>query len=71
MGDPERDILDLIESGRKLDAIKLAREYLGMGLAEARAFVEGLEGDVRGGMLETGPVSERAVVRPRRDRERH
>jgi ribosomal protein L7/L12 len=48
MPDPDRDILDLIETGRKIEAIKLAREHLGMGLAEARDFVEGLAGDASG-----------------------
>lgn len=43
MGEPEDDILVLIERGRKIEAIKLARESLGMSLAEAKDFVEGLE----------------------------
>ena len=49
MPDPDRDILDLIQAGEKIKAIKLAREHLGMGLAEAKEFVEGLERDAKGG----------------------
>ena len=49
MGDPERDILDLIRARRKIEAIKLVREHLGLGLAEAKAFVEGLQEDLKAG----------------------
>lgn len=49
MGDPERDILDLIRAGRRIEAIKLVREHLGLGLAEAKAFVEGLQADLKAG----------------------
>jgi hypothetical protein len=38
----ESQILDLALAGKKIDAIKLARERYGYGLAEAKAFVEGL-----------------------------
>jgi ribosomal protein L7/L12 len=43
MPDPEQEILDLVAAGRKIQAIKLVREHLGMGLAEAKAFVEDLQ----------------------------
>ena len=49
MADPERDILDLIRARRKIEAIKLVREHLGLGLAEAKAFVEGLQEDLKAG----------------------
>lgn len=49
MPDPERDILDLIQSGKKIEAIKLARQHLGMGLAEAKEFVESLHADAKAG----------------------
>lgn len=47
MGEPKDDILELIERGKKIEAIKLAREHLGLGLAEAKEFVEGLGRDAR------------------------
>ena len=49
MSDADRDILELIEAGQKIRAIKLAREHLGMGLAEAKAFVEGLQDELKAG----------------------
>lgn len=47
MGEPQDDILELIERGKKIEAIKLAREHLGLGLSEAKELVDGLAGDVR------------------------
>lgn len=47
MGEPQDDILELIERGEKVKAIKLAREHLGLGLAEAKELVEGLGRDAR------------------------
>lgn len=47
MGEPQDDILELIERGKKIEAIKLAREHLGLGLAEAKDLVEGLDRDAR------------------------
>lgn len=47
MGEPQDDILELIVQGRKIEAVKLAREVLGMSLVEAKQFVDGLEQDTR------------------------
>jgi ribosomal protein L7/L12 len=41
--DPSAEIVDLIRRGEKLEAIKLYREKTGVGLKEAKAFVESLE----------------------------
>jgi ribosomal protein L7/L12 len=38
-------ILDLVRKGRKIQAIKLYREETGVGLREAKLFIESLEGD--------------------------
>ena len=35
----------MLASGRKIDAIKLAREWTGQGLAEAKNYVEALEAE--------------------------
>ena len=40
--DPSAEIVDLIRRGEKLEAIKLYREKTGVGLKEAKAFVESL-----------------------------
>jgi ribosomal protein L7/L12 len=40
---PSPEIVDLIRRGEKLEAIKLYREKTGVGLKEAKAFVESLE----------------------------
>ncbi len=39
----EQQILDLLATSRKIEAIKLLREHAGLGLAEAKAAVESLE----------------------------
>lgn len=52
MGDIEQDILDLVAARKKIEAIKLVRQHLGMGLAEAKAFVEELQ---FGGPAATAP----------------
>jgi ribosomal protein L7/L12 len=44
MNDYER-IADLIEQGRKIEAIKLLRESTGIGLAEAKAQIEQLSAE--------------------------
>lgn len=71
MAEDDRDILDLIEAGRKIEAIKLAREHLGMGLAEAKAFVEGLAegggGGVPSGRLGAAPSGAPSPGRPVED----
>ena len=41
--DPSAEIVDLIRRGEKLEAIKLYREKTGVGLKEAKAFVESLQ----------------------------
>lgn len=39
----DAELLPLIFSGRKIDAIKLARERMGIGLREAKDYVEAIE----------------------------
>lgn len=41
--DFETELLDLLRSGHKIEAIKLYRQYTGQGLAEAKTAVERLE----------------------------
>lgn len=43
MREPSDAVIDLARQGRKIDAIKLLREEQGLGLAEAKAVVDGLE----------------------------
>jgi len=38
----EKTIMELMKSGRKIEAIKLYREQTGVGLKEAKDYVEGL-----------------------------
>lgn len=40
-------IMSALFEGRKIEAIKLYREATGVGLAEAKSFVEGLEARLR------------------------
>ena len=40
-------IADALAGGRKIEAIKLYREYSGNGLTEAKDFVEALEPELR------------------------
>jgi ribosomal protein L7/L12 len=40
---PSPEIVDLIRRGEKLEAIKLYREKTGVGLKEAKEFVESLQ----------------------------
>jgi large subunit ribosomal protein L7/L12 len=40
---PSPEIVDLVRQGEKLEAIKLYREKTGVGLKEAKAFIESLE----------------------------
>lgn len=47
MPDEHPDILELVRQGRTIEAVKLAREVLGLDLAQAREFVHGLERDQR------------------------
>lgn len=47
MNDYER-IAELIEQGRKIEAIKLLRENTGIGLAEAKAQIEQLSAEATG-----------------------
>lgn len=42
-GDLAARVLPLIGAGKKIDAIKLVRDQTGMGLKEAKDFVDGLE----------------------------
>jgi ribosomal protein L7/L12 len=63
VSDADRDILELIEAGQKIRAIKLAREHLGMGLAEAKAFVEGLQDELKAGRT-PGPEAFRRAPAP-------
>jgi ribosomal protein L7/L12 len=39
------EILELVHEGNKIQAIKLYREETGVGLREAKKFIESLEGD--------------------------
>ncbi|HUT11050.1 MAG TPA: ribosomal protein L7/L12 [Thermoguttaceae bacterium] len=43
----ESEIVSLLEQGRKIDAIKLYREKTGVGLKEAKDFIEALAADRR------------------------
>ncbi len=36
------EIKNLVQQGRKTDAIKLARQYMSLGMLEVKAYVEGL-----------------------------
>ena len=38
------EVMDLIRQGRKIQAIKLFRQETGVGLREAKEFIESLEG---------------------------
>ena len=38
------DIFDLVQNGKKIEAIKLYRERTGAGLAEAKDFIDSLGG---------------------------
>jgi ribosomal protein L7/L12 len=39
----DKDAAELLRAGRRIDAIRVYREWTGAGLAEAKAHVEGLE----------------------------
>ncbi|MBS0264819.1 MAG: ribosomal protein L7/L12 [Planctomycetes bacterium] len=41
--DVDQKILDCLQSGQKIEAIKLYREQTGVGLKEAKDYVEGLQ----------------------------
>lgn len=41
--DQDREILDLVKQGNKIEAIKRTREFYGFGLKEAKEYVEKLE----------------------------
>ena len=38
----DRQVLELVKGGRKIEAIKLYRDLTGVGLKEAKDYVEGL-----------------------------
>ena len=42
-GDSDEQIRRLMQAGQKIEAIKVCREATGVGLAEAKAYVEALE----------------------------
>lgn len=48
MTDPSERIAELIQQGRKIEAIKLLRETTGIGLKEAKEAVEQLSGETTG-----------------------
>lgn len=62
--DVAQQIGELVASGRKIEAIKLLRETSGMGLAEAKAVIDAVEG---GGELPpvVAPEPLRSPVGPR------
>ena len=45
--DQRQEILDAIKANRKIDAIKMYREYTGFGLKESKEFIEELTGNLR------------------------
>jgi ribosomal protein L7/L12 len=47
----QRDVVDALRRGMKIEAIKLYREGTGVGLAEAKSFVEALEDSLKTGEL--------------------
>lgn len=51
MDDWRQKIVEMLERGQKIDAIRIYREATGVGLAEAKSFVEGLERSLTTGEL--------------------
>lgn len=51
MDDWRQKIVEMLERGQKIEAIKIYREATGIGLAEAKSFVEGLERSLATGEL--------------------
>ena len=47
MTETKKEITETIFSGRKIQAIKLYREATGLGLAEAKSFIEELTAELR------------------------
>lgn len=54
MDDWRQQVVELIERGQKIEAIKVYREATGQGLAEAKVFIEHLEESLRTGELPPG-----------------
>lgn len=50
MNHADEQIRSLIERGRKIEAIKAAREVYGLGLAEAKSYVEALQAGEKPGL---------------------
>lgn len=46
MAEPSDEVITLAARGRKIDAIKLLREQEGLGLAEAKQIVDGIDVDM-------------------------
>lgn len=47
-GDLETDLRPLVESGHKIEAIKLVRKHMGCGLKEAKDMVDDMERRLKG-----------------------